>query len=147
MSKARLVRVGAVGAACAAVGFGISALGSAGAETAKQPDARAGHFGHRFGGHRFLRGAVHAEAVIPVNGQFVTVTFDRGFVQSVSGNDLTIREGTANKTYKTVTLTIPTGATVRNDRHAAQLSSLQSGEHVLVFHGPNRTLVAARHGG
>ena len=85
--------------------------------------------------------------MIPVNGQFVTVTLDRGFVQSVSGNDLTIREGTANLTYRTVTLTIPRGATVRNDRHAAQLSSLQSGEHVLVFHGPNRTLVAAHHGG
>ena len=147
MSKARLVRVGAVGAACAAVGFGISALGSAGAQTSNRPGDRAGHFGHRFGGHRFLRGAVHAEAVIPVNGQFVTVTLDRGFVQSVNGNDLTIREGTASETYKTTTLTIPSGATVRNDRHAAQLSSLQSGEHALVFHGPNRTVVSARHGG
>ncbi|MDQ6915302.1 MAG: hypothetical protein M3155_05750 [Actinomycetota bacterium] len=147
MRRARLFRMGAVAAAGAAVGFGVSALGTAGADTAKRPGHRAAAHRGAFAGpaRRALGGAVHAEAVIPVNGRFATVTLDRGFIQKVDGNDLTIREGTKTLTYRTVTLTIPANARVRDDRKAAKLSDLVVGEHVLVVQGPNRTLVRARH--
>src|SRR5581483_8397623 len=106
MRRARLLRIGTVAVAGAAVGFGASALGTAGADTAKRPGHRAAERGAFMGrgdfARRAVRGAVHAEAVLPVRGQFVTVTLDRGFVQKVEGNDLTIREGTKNLTYKTI---------------------------------------------
>jgi hypothetical protein len=149
MRRARLLRIGAVAVAGAAVGFGASALGTAGADTAKRPGDGAGERGafarHGHFARGALRGAVHAEAVIPAGGRFVTVTLDRGFVQKVEGSDLTIREGTKNLTYKTVTLTIPGNARVREDRQAAHLADLEAGEHVLVVQGPDRTLVRARH--
>jgi hypothetical protein len=146
MRRAKVGKVGAVVVASAAVGFGASALGTAGADTAKHRDDRAGKH-ERFDDGRGpgLHRAVHAEAVVPFKGQFVTVTLDRGFVQKVEGKDLTIREGTKNLTYKTVTLTIPDGAKVRNDGHPSNLSDLQAGEHVVVIQGPKRTRVLARH--
>jgi hypothetical protein len=49
---------------------------------------------------------------------FATVTLDRGFVQSVNRQQLTIREGTKTTTYKTVMLTIPSNAVVRDNRRA-----------------------------
>jgi hypothetical protein len=141
--------MGTVAVAGAAVGIGASALGTAGADSAKRPGRGAGDRGafvrHGHPGRRALRGAVHAEAVIPSGGRFVTVTLDRGFVQKVEGNDLTLREGTKSLTYKTVTLTIPANARVREDRKTAHLSDLEVGEHVLVVQGPDRTLVRARH--
>jgi hypothetical protein len=147
MRRAKLFRIGAVAVAGAVVGFGANALGTAGAHTGHGPGHRGAERG-LLGGHegrRALRRAVHAEAVIPVNGRFVTVTLDRGFVVNVVGSDLTIREGTKNLTFKTVTLTIPANARVREDGRAAMLSDLEAGEHVVVFQGPNRTLVRARH--
>ena len=77
---------------------------------------------------------------------FVTVSFDRGFVESVKGAALTLREGTKKATYKTVTLTIPSGAQVRNNGRRSSLSALTPGEHVGVLQGPVRTLVVARGG-
>ena len=139
-----LLVLGAVAVAGVAVGLRVSALTTAGAA----PGKWAGHpAGARslIGGGGGLRRAVHAEAVVPVNGRFVTVTLDRGFVVKVDGSDLTIREGTRNLTYKTVTLTIPPSARVRNDGRRARLSDLQAGEHVLVVQGPRRTFVRARH--
>jgi hypothetical protein len=146
MRRAKLGKVGAVVVASAAVGFGASALGTAGADTSKQRDDRGGkHERSDDGRGPGLRRAVHAEAVVPFNGQFVTVTLDRGFVQKVEGKDLTIREGTKTLTYKTVTLTNPDGAKVRNDGKQANLSDLQAGEHVVVVQGPKGTKVRARH--
>jgi hypothetical protein len=43
-------------------------------------------------------------------GKFVTVTFARGSVSAVNGQQLTIAEGSKKATYRTVTLTIPTTA-------------------------------------
>ena len=63
---------------------------------------------------------------------FDTVTLDGGTVQSVSGQELTIDEGTKTLTYKTVTLTIPAGATVHRDGKTAQLGDLQKGDHAIV---------------
>jgi hypothetical protein len=121
-----------VGASCAAIGAGASAIASAGAAgsstAARSPVAR----------------AVHGDLVVATRTGFVTVTLDRGFVQSVSGQQLTVREGTKRATYKTVTLTIPANAVVRYDRHAATLADLEAGQRVLIVQGPNRTLVVAR---
>ena len=77
-------------------------------------------------------------------GGFPTVTFERGKVDSVNGQQLTITEGTAKASYKTVTLTIPASAPVRDDRQTASLSSVKAGQRVLVVTAPRRTFVIAR---
>ena len=69
---------------------------------------------------------------------FATVTFNRGFVQSVNGRQLTIREGTKAATYKTVTPTIPSSAKVRDNGESASLSQLTQGQRVGVVQGPKR---------
>jgi hypothetical protein len=87
---------------------------------------------------------VHADAVVPNgSGGFETVTLDRGTVVSVSGNQLTITEGTPSATYKTVTLTIASGATVVRDGASTQLSSLQKGDTADVVQTPSTTRVTA----
>jgi hypothetical protein len=87
---------------------------------------------------------VHADAVVPnEKGGFDTVTMDRGSFSSLSGDQLTITEGTKSATYKTVTLTIPANATVRRNDENAQLSDLKAGDEVIVVQGPSRTLVLA----
>jgi hypothetical protein len=94
---------------------------------------------------RIRWGTVHASLITYTKQQgFVTVTIDRGFVQSVSGDTLTMREGTRNETYKTLTLSLPAGTVVRDHRASSSLSALKPGEHVLVVQGPQRALVVAR---
>lgn len=133
---------------CLALGAGAGAIASAGAAThAAGSGAHAGEqrFGHglRARGLRLARRAVHAELVVPTPQGFATVTIDRGTVDSVSGDQLTLTEGTPTQTYKTVTLTIPSGATVRSDRHVATLASLTAGQRVLVVSAPKHTFVVA----
>lgn len=144
MSKSLLVKIGAVGGACAAIGAGAGILGTSAAATnnnASSSHVKKHHLRHA---RNAWTRAVHADAVIPVKGgKFVQVTLDRGTVQSVSGQQLTITEGTKKATYKTVTLTIPTGAKVRDNKQPAQLSDLKAGQRVLVYQGPKNTLVAA----
>jgi hypothetical protein len=87
---------------------------------------------------------VHADAVVPnEKGGFDTVTMDRGGFSSLSGDQLTITEGTKSATYKTVTLTIPPSATVTRNGEAAKLSDLKSGDTVMVMQSPKDTVVAA----
>jgi hypothetical protein len=76
-------------------------------------------------------------------GGFDTVTMDRGSFSSLSGEKLTITEGTKTATYKTVTLTIPSGASVTRNGEAAKLSDLKSGDTVMVAQSPQGTDVAA----
>jgi hypothetical protein len=134
----------AVAASCVAIGAGASAIASAGAASTGSP---AGH-GPAVHVRRGLRGAfaraVHGQGVVATKTGFATVTLDRGFVQSVNGQQLTIREGTKTRTYNTVTLTIPTNARVRDNRANATLADVKAGQHVLVLQGPKRTLVIAR---
>jgi hypothetical protein len=77
------------------------------------------------------------------NGGFDTMTMDRGRFSSLSGDQLTITEGTKTATYKTVTLTIPSGATVRRNGDAARLSDIKSGDTVMVLQSPQGTVVTA----
>jgi hypothetical protein len=85
--------------------------------------------------------AIHSVSVVPnkEGTGFDTVTTDSGTVQSVSGQQLTITEGTKSATYQTVTLTIPAGATVQLDGKSATLSELQSGDRVTVSENSDGT--------
>jgi hypothetical protein len=87
---------------------------------------------------------VHSESVVPnEKGGFETVTMDRGMFSSLSGEQLTIAEGTKSATYKTVTLTIPSDAKVYRNGEKAQLSSIKSGDAVTVVQSPKGTVVNA----
>ena len=77
------------------------------------------------------------------SGGFETVTMDRGSFSSLSGDQLTITEGTKSATYKTVTLTIPSRATVRRNEAQAKLSDLKAGDEVNVIQSPKSTVVIA----
>jgi len=132
MSGRSIARDVGVGSDCAAVGVAGGIAGSSASP------------GHARAGARLGR-VVHADAVVATAGgtRFAHVTIDRGVVKSVAGDQLTIDEGTAKATYRTVTLTIPSGAIVRNNGSPATLSSVQPGERVGVRQGPRRTRVVA----
>ncbi len=141
----------ALAAACVALGVGVGAITSAGAATRASGSGTtaAGATGthHRREGvaKRVLAGAVHGDLVVPSRSGFVTVTFDRGVIQSTpSGNQLTITERTKKATYKTVTLTIPGNARVRDDGKKTTLGRLTAGQRVSVVAMPARTWVIAR---
>ncbi len=147
----RHYRLVALAAACVALGAGVSAITSAGAAT-RAPSASttaAGVTGthQRRAGRvrRILAGAVQGDLVVPTKAGFVTLTFNRGVVQSTpSGNQLTITERTKKAVYKNVTLTIPAGARVRDNGRKASLGQLATGQRVEVVSTPTRTWVIAR---
>lgn len=153
MNTTRLLKTVAVGGACAAIGAGASALTSAGAAPTKPAAAHAGkHHGKhgRRGVARVLRRAVHVSAVVPASrtgSGFATVTLDRGTVAAVGLNSITLREGTAKHAYRTVTLTLPANAKVRDNRHAAKLADVKAGQKAIVVKAPKRTLVRAHDAG
>lgn len=146
LRKSHLKLIG-LAASCVAIGAGISAITSAGAATSSAAGAHAGKAARAHRGARGARGAirraVHANLVVATKSGFANVTFDRGTVDSVNGQQLTLREGTKKRAYKTVTLTIPSNARVRINRKTATLSQLTPGQRVLVFQLPKRTLVSA----
>ncbi len=135
-----------IAAACAALGAGVSAIANAGASTtgnsASAKAAVAG--GRRLGSHRLLLRAVQGDLVVRTRSGFANVTFDRGFVQSVAGQSLTLTEGTKRATYKTVTVKIQPGAVVRDNGQRSSLSDVKDGQHVIVLQAPMRTFVIAR---
>jgi hypothetical protein len=75
---------------------------------------------------------VHSVQVVPnkAGDGFDTITQDSGTVKSVSGDKLTISEGTDKATYATPTLTIPSEATIQRNEESAKLSDIQTGDHV-----------------
>ncbi len=132
-----------VAVCCVAAGAGVSAIATAGAATSGSAHPTAGHSRGKAALRRLGR-AVQGSAVVRTKAGFSTVTFERGKVDSVSGRQLTITEGTATASYKTVTLTIPADAVVRDDHTAGTLSDVKAGQRVLVLTAPNRTYVIAR---
>jgi hypothetical protein len=153
MKKSTIVRTGAVGAVCALGGGAIGIAGSS-ASSSGQPSPLKVVAGPRvasagpmleFGPLLDRAGPpVHSDTVVPNDkGGFYTVMMDRGSYASLSGDQLTITEGTKSATYKTVTLTIPSNATVRRNGEDAQLSDLKAGDEVVVVQSPERTLVLA----
>lgn len=152
MQRSTLVRGGLVVGACALVGAigGIAGSAAAPSSTSQTQTTTNGHkgWGPGRGGRRGLAGggpALHAELVVPNkdgNG-FITVTLDSGKVKSVSGDQLTITEGTDKATYKDATLTIPSNATVRRNFADAKLSDLKEGGHVHVSQSSEGSFVFA----
>jgi hypothetical protein len=137
----RLKHPAIAAAICAALSAGgvvaASAAGSGGtnrtgaAATAGAPGPRGGGF------------AVHAEEVVPnkAGTAFITETEDSGTVVSVSGDQLTIKEGTKSLTYKTVTLTIPSDATISRNGAKAALADFKAGDRVRVSSSSDGTTV------
>jgi hypothetical protein len=144
-------RLLSVAVCCVALGAGVSAITTAGAATSNTRRAGSSHAAKaakpaaaRGRGLRRLMRAVQGSAVVHTKTGFATVTFQRGKVDSVSGQQLTLTEGTRKAAYKTVTVTIPANAVVRDDRHKAALSDVKAGQRVLVLQAPQRTYVIAR---
>jgi hypothetical protein len=143
----RHARLITVGASCAAIGAGASAIASAGAATSSSSRTTSAHaHKHAFrGGLRgFAARAVHGDIVVPTKTGFATVTFDRGRVDSVSGQRLTLTEGTPKASYRTVTVTVPSSAIVRDNGRRSDLAAVTQGQRVLVLTGPKHTRVIAR---
>ena len=152
MQRSTMIRMGAVGAVCALVGgaAGIAASSASSPTPTKAagvPAVIAQGPGPQFGLGPLADAAgppVHSENVVPnKKGGFDTVTMDRGSFSSLSGDKLTITEGTKTATYKALTLTIPSGARVTRNGEAAKLSDLKSGDTVMVAQSPQGTDVAA----
>jgi hypothetical protein len=137
-------RILLVAASCTALGAGASAIASAGAAgSASGAHARTGALRGREL-RRFARHAVQGSFVVHTAKRgFVTVSFHRGKVDAVDGQQLTLTEGTKAAAYKTVRLTIPSTAKVRDNRQASTLSALQPGQRVVVLTAPQRTFVIA----
>jgi hypothetical protein len=77
---------------------------------------------------------------------FITVTQDNGKVESVSGDQLTISEGTPKATYKTVTIDVPGDAKILRNGKKAALSDLQAGDQVHASVSPEGSFVFASNG-
>ena len=131
---------------CLAIGAGASAIAAAGAATSSKPAASTARMaGPRAGAlRRLARRTVQANLVVATRTGFANVTLDRGKVDSVSGQQLTMTEGATANSYRTVTLTIPAAARVRDNRQPVAMSALKSGQRVLVVQAPKRTFVIAR---
>jgi hypothetical protein len=150
--KDRRFRAAAGVAAVCAVGGVIAGIaGSAAApsgskSTATNAAARKRWAPGRRGLRHHLGGPiVHGQLVVPNQSGtgFDNVTIDEGKVKSVSGDQLTVTEGTDKATYKTVTLTIPSNAVVRRNWSSAKLSDVRPGDRVHVLVGPRGTFVGA----
>jgi hypothetical protein len=138
----------ALAAACAAIGAAVSAIATAGAATPASgttPTASSAAAQPRRLGlaRRAFSRAVQGSLVVRTNSGFATVTFDRGVVNSVSGDKLAMTERTKKAVYKTVTLTIPSNANVRVNRQKSSLAQVKPGQRVLVLNTPSRTVVVA----
>ena len=85
-----------VAVCCAALGAGASAIASAGHRSAGRGKSVQRTLGRsvRAGAlRRLARRAVHGDLVIATKSGLETVSFDRGRIQSVNGQQLTITEG------------------------------------------------------
>ncbi len=147
-------RVLVLAVCCVALGAGISAIATAGAATSSSGQATSGNAAHRSGASLTRRGrrvrlrrlaarAVSGSVVLHTRQGFANVSFERGRVDAVSGRQLTITEGTRRANYKTVTVTVPAGALVRDQRQPAALSGVKPGQRVLILTAPKRTYVIA----
>jgi hypothetical protein len=141
--KSSLLRLAVVVGLCAFVGAAAGIAGSAAAPTSKTKKGTSTR--HMGPGRGFHGPAVHADAVVlnKAGKAFITETEDSGKVKSVSGDQLVITEGVKNVTYKDVTLTIPSNATVVRNFAKAKLSDLKAGDFVHVSQSSDGTFVLA----
>jgi hypothetical protein len=91
--------------------------------------------------------AVHSVSVVPnkAHSAFITLTTDRGKIQSVDGTagTITLVEGTKSLKYQTVTLRIPANATVILDGKSSSLAQLAAEDEVSVMSSSEGTSVLA----
>lgn len=148
MTYSKFVKRAATAGVCVGVGAVAGIAGSAAAPTrpSKSPRSAAVRYvGGRAAGTALpvapgivmlaagsVQQPVHGVEVVPNKGGdgFDTVTDDSGTVKSVSGDTLTIVEGTDKATYATPAVTIPAGATVQRNFQPAKLADIQPGDHV-----------------
>jgi hypothetical protein len=141
----RHIKLVVVVACCALVGAGAGVITSAGAASSSTATTTTGHGVHwRLGARRLLARSVHGDLLVASKSGLVSVTFDRGVVRSVNGQQLTLTEGAKTSTPKTVTLTIPANAEVRDNGHPATLGEVGSGQRAIVVQAPKQTYVIAR---
>ena len=150
MRRNSVIRAGAVLGVCALLGAIAGIAGSAAAPSAKKSTkANAAQRSNRppgppgrgpFGGP-----AVHSESVVlnKAGTAFENVTIDNGTVKSVSGDQLTLTEAAKKVTYKDVTVTVPSNATVIRNHAKAQLADLKAGDRVHVIQAPEGVSVIA----
>jgi hypothetical protein len=161
MFRKKLIGVVAAGSAIAAITAAIAqGSGTTTSSNAKQKGATAraaeapgapGPPGMIGGPDRAMHGpdggAVHSVSVVPdkAGSSFITLTSDRGMVKSVDGGagTITIVEGTKSATYKTLTLTVPSGATIVRDGKKASLAEIKAEDHVSVSSSSEGTTVFA----
>jgi len=92
-------------------------------------------------------GAVHSVSTVldKAGTGYITQTTDRGTIVSVDGeaSTLTVKEGTKSVEYQTVTLSIPSDATVMLDGKSSSLSALAAEDEVTVSSSSEGTTVFA----
>ena len=143
-------KFGAVAASCLVIGAGAGAsmIASAGAATTTSSAAAgttatpAHHC--RLRARRLLGRTVHGDFVVATKNGFVTITVDRGRVQSVNGQQLTLTEGTKTATYKTVIADHSDQRQGPRQRQARSLGDVKAGQRATVVQGPQHTWVIAR---
>jgi hypothetical protein len=122
---------------------GTTAQGAQASGAQGPPGAMGGPDGETHGGG----GAVHSVSVVPdkAGTSFITLTSDRGTVKSVdsAGGTITIEEGTKSATYKTLTLSVPSGAKVMRDGKTASLGEIKAEDNVSVGSSSEGTTVFA----
>jgi hypothetical protein len=158
MKEPQLKRMAIVIAVCALVGALAGIAGSAAApsksksaqaqkKAAKKALKRAFRRGPGPGGPGFMRGPVHATAVVPNEDGtgFDTITTDAGTLNSVDGTTVHLKEGTDKKVYKDdVAIDVGSDAKVIRNHEDAKLSDLKEGDHVRVITGaPKGNIVIA----
>jgi hypothetical protein len=153
MKRKRLI--GSIAAACAAAALTAGIAEGSGTSQgttstqASSTSSAAGMPGHGAGDGAPGPGggAVHSVSVVlnKARTAFVTQTSDRGTVEGVdaSAGAVTILEGTKSITYKTVTVTIPSTASVSLDGKTSTLSALVKGDRVSVSSSSDGTDVIA----
>jgi hypothetical protein len=150
MFNRNLVRAGLTASACAVVGAGVGVAASAASPPHRVPASttmtRAA--GWRGWGGFYAAFPVHAEQTIldEAGTGYINQTVDDGTVSSLSGDQLAIKEGTPSMTYRTVTLSIPSAATVARDGHETPLINLRRGDFVVVRQSSDGTYVIAGDG-
>ena len=144
----------AVGVLCAAGGVGAGAVASATASTSHSSTPSAHHASAKAGKahqharmrelRKVARHSVSGNVTVDTKHGFQTISFERGTVDSVSGDQLTITEGGPKATQRRETVTVPSAVHVRDNGKKASMSSVSAGQHVLVLTLPKRTVVVAR---
>lgn len=150
MHRRKLIAAVLAACAIAALGAGIAQGSSTKSSTARGRAAQAsgrppGPGGGWAGGPGGA--AVHSVSVVldKAGTGYVTQTTDEGTIESVdsSAETVTILEGTKSVTYKTLTLNVPSGATIMLDGKTSTLSALAAGDHVSISSSSEGTSVFA----